>query len=266
MKTEINPTNEFFANQELEYKRQNQNCVVFITHKITEGILKYLVFLKKEINETMDFVILYDCASQPINIESYPMLDFCIFDSTALDGFFHQHHKLLPNTLVALIECAKQYRYEHYLLMENDIILNGDFNFFIKQINAESNVDYIHIASDVEGSPQSHWPIKFIRNSPFKNLYFSWSQMFYISYRFLTELDVFMKTNDSFHFEFLMPTIAYNRNFVVRQFENYGYQFQLSWGPVELYEYKYKREKYEKTFYHPIKDLNLVDFLQNIKI
>lgn len=250
---------EVILNEKLICEKQNHNCVVFTTHKITDDILKYLSFLKREIDGIMDFVVLYDCASQPIKTEKYPNLKLYLFNSNTLNGFFHQQQKLLPNTLVALIECAKNLKYKHYLLMENDIVLNGSFNDFIQKINAESNVDYIHIASDVEGSPRNHWPINYIQNNPFENLYFSWCQMFYISNRFLMELNDFMKINDSFHFEFLMPTMAYNRNFIIRQFENYGYQFQLSWGPVELYEYKYKKEKYENTFYHPIKNLKIID-------
>ena len=146
--------------------------------------------------------------------------------------------------------------------MENDIILKGDFRRFLEKVNQESRTDYIHIASDVEGCIEKHWPIRSITDSPFEHLYFSWSQLFYVSRSFLDELHKFMQSNDSFYYEFLLPTLAYNdRRFVVRQFENYGYQFQLSWGPTELYEYKYRQERMENTFYHPIKNLSIVDFL-----
>ncbi len=73
-------------------------------------------------------------------------------------------------------------------------------------------------------------------------------------------LTIFIQTNNSFYYEFLLPTMAYNGDFLIRQFENYGYQFQLSWGPAELYEHKYQYERTDKTFYHPIKNLSMVDF------
>lgn len=247
-------------NTEIKERQHSQNCLVFVTHKITEDIRKYLSFLKKETEGLIDLLVLYDNSSQPICEEDYPDLMFYFFDSVHLKGFFHQENRLLPNTLVALMECSKQYEYEHYLLMENDIILNGDFRGFIGKINGEAEVDYIHIAYDVEGSPKNHWPVKYIQNSPFGHLYFSWCQLLYISRKLMLEVCKFMQNNDTFHYEFLLPTMAYNDGFVVRQFENYGYQFQLSWGPAELYEYKYKYERMENTFYHPIKDLSIVDF------
>lgn len=89
---------------------------------------------------------------------------------------------------------------------------------------------------------------------------FSWSQMFYISKRYLNAVREFMKTNNSFYYEFLLPTMAYNEMFHIKQFENLGYQFCLSWGPAELYEYKYLHERQQNTFYHPIKQLCIADF------
>lgn len=142
--------------------------------------------------------------------------------------------------------------------MENDIVFTGEMEEFIRNINA-IDADYIHIATDILGGPENHWPINYIKNSPFKNLYFSWCQLFYISHRYLTDLDAFMKENGSFYYEFLLPTMAYNNDYSVRQFENLGYQFQLSWGPVEIYEYKYQYERMYNTFYHPIKNLDIVD-------
>ena len=68
-----------------------------------------------------------------------------------------------------------------------------------------------------------------------------------------------MKENNSFYYEFLLPTMAYNNGYSVRQFENLGYQFQLSWGPVEIFEYKYQNERMYNTFYHPIKNLDIID-------
>ena len=136
----------------------NHNCLVFATHKLDEGILDYLSNLKKEVEGVMDLLILYDRSNSPIKREDHPEYNFYFFDSTGLKGFFHQNERLLPNTFVALAECAKQYRYDHYLLMENDIVLHGDFHRFVQRVNAEDAVDYIHIATDVEGSPQKHWP------------------------------------------------------------------------------------------------------------
>ena len=238
----------------------NRSCVVFATHRWDNGILNYLSYLKNEIGGMMDFLILYDLSANPIRKEDFPEYHFYFFDSTKLQGFFHQNDKLLPNIIVALIECAKQHHYGHYLLMENDIVLHGSFNKFVRTINAEKTVDCIHIATDVEGGPQKHWPIRYIRENPFENLYFSWGHVLYISYGLLMEVRQFMEGNDTINYEFLLPTMAYNGNYVVRQFENFGYRFQVSWGPAELYESKYMDERMPDTFYHPVKDLDIVDW------
>ncbi len=87
--------------------RKHQNCVVFTTHKLDEGVLSYLAYLKKEVEGTMDFVVLYDQSAHPIREEDYPDYSFFFFESEKLRGFFHQGNKLLPNTFVALIEYAK---------------------------------------------------------------------------------------------------------------------------------------------------------------
>lgn len=236
---------------------QHENCVVFITHKLDAPMLRYMSYLKKETKNVMDFVILYDNSLQDLKYEKYPDFKFHVFNSKKLDGFFHYGEKRLPNPLVALVNFSKKLKYKHYLLMENDIVFIGNMAEFIRNIDA-LNTDYIHIATDILGGPENHWPINYIKNNPFRNLYFSWCQLFYISHRYLTDLDTFMKENNSFYYEFLLPTMAYNNGYSVRQFENLGYQFQLSWGPVEVFEYKYQYERMHNTFYHPIKNLNIV--------
>ena len=239
--------------------RKHQNCVVFTTHKLDEGVLSYLAYLKKEVEGTMDFVVLYDQSAHPIREEDYPDYSFFFFESEKLRGFFHQGNKLLPNTFVALIEYAKQYRYDHYLLMENDIILQGKFHEFIGRV-CEEQADYIHIATDVEGGPLNHWPVQYIRDCPFERLYFAWCHIFYVSRKFIVDVAKFMDQNDSIHYEFLLPTMAYAGGYEVRQFENFGYHFQVSWGPVAYYEFLHRIEQTHNTFYHPFKHLELLAF------
>lgn len=238
----------------------HQNCFVLISHRIDDSFLKYISFLKKEANGIMDFVILYDCANHEIKKSDFPEYTFHFFNSSKLNQFFHFGNKSLPNPLVALLDMIKERPYQHYLLMENDIVLSGHFSSFLSKIS-ESNCDYIHIATDTLGRPDAHWPIKFIHNSSFSNIYFSWSQLFYISYKYLKDIDLFMKDNNSFYYEFLLPTMAYNNGYSIKQFENYGYNFQLSWGPSEVFEYKYKYERMHNTFYHPVKDSRLISIL-----
>ena len=72
--------------------------------------------------------------------------------------------------------------------------------------------------------------VRLIRDNPFGALYFSWSQLFRVSRRLLEALSAFIRRNSSFYYEFLLPTLAYNGGFTVRQFENYGYRFEVSWG------------------------------------
>ncbi|MCM1511136.1 MAG: hypothetical protein NC116_10550 [Clostridium sp.] len=240
--------------------KQNRNCLVYITHRLDNDIQRYLSFIKKCVAGIMDLSVLYDNASHPITPDNYPDLRLHLFNSNKLNRFFHRQNRLLANPLIALMDYAENNEYEHYLLMEYDIVLNGDLRSFIQRINSETDADYIHIATDVEGGPEKHWPIKYIYDNPFSHLHFAWCQLFYISRHYMAILNNFMLINDSFYYEFLLPTMAYNGNYVIRQFENYGYQFQLSWGPAELYENKYKYERMNNTFYHPIKNLSIVDF------
>ncbi len=236
-----------------------KNCMIFVSHKIDDSMMKYVSFLQREANGVMDFIILYDCASSTIEQSEYPDFVFHIFNSKTLKGFFHDGDRKLPNPLVALLDLKREKRYEHYLLMESDVVFTGNFNTLLKSLS-EEECDYIHIATDRLGNPQAHWPIELIRENPFKKIYFSWSQLFYVSYQFLVDLEKFMNENDSFYYEFLMPSMAYNRGYSIRQFENMGYFFQVSWGPADYYEYIYQSDRKFNTFYHPIKDLSIVDF------
>lgn len=239
--------------------KQLHNCLILVSHKLDEHTIRYLSYLQKEANGIMDFIILFDCSTYNVKANDYPEFVFHFFNSDKIDNFFHHHNNSLPNPLLALIEMTKDKHYDHYLLMESDVVLSGNFKSFLKSID-EVDYDYIHVAMDMLGNAEAHWPIKYIRDNPFKNIYFSWSQIFYVSYRFLTDLAAFIKENNSFYYEFLLPTMAYNRGYSIRQFENMGYNFQLSWGPPEVYEYKYQYERKFNTFYHPIKNLSIVDF------
>ena len=102
--------------------------------------------------------------------------------------------------------------------------------------------------------------VRLIRDNSFGALYFSWSQLFRVSRRQLEDMSTLIRRNGSFYYEFLLPTLAYNGDFTVRQFENYGYRFEVSWGPAELYEQKYQHDRRPDTFYHPVKNLGIVDF------
>jgi len=224
-------------------------------------ILRYLKYLQKEVEGILDFWVIYDSSQHDIDTSRYANLKFFKYAFFSMENFFHQGDTCLPNPLLALMKFAEYHQYSHFLLMENDIVLNGRFSEFAQRINAETEIDYIHIATDILGGHEAHWPIKYIRNNPFAVLYFSWCQIFYISKRYLDAVHEFVKTNDSFYYEFLLPTMAYNRMFHIKQFENFGYQFCLSWGPAELYEHKYLHERRQNTFYHPIKQLRIADFI-----
>lgn len=244
--------------------KSHSNCVVMATHKMDERTLKYFTYIKEEVAMSMDFIIMYDCSHQPLDHKALPAFNIFAFDSGTLNGFFHRNDRRLPNPLVALIELSKHATYEHFLLMENDLVFTGDWSHLARQIN-EEDMDYIHIASDILGGPNSHWPKGYIQGSPFKSLYFSWSQLFYVSRQYVRNLEAFVSENDSFYYEFLLPTMSYNKGYLIKQFENFGYHFQLSWGPAEVFEYKYQFERQHNTFYHPIKNLGIVDIPEIVK-
>ena len=113
----------------LENSSQRVDCLVFVTHMINEDIIRYLRYLREETKSLMDLVVLYDCSSQEINPSDYSEFNFQFFNSKYLTSFFHQNNKLLPNPLIVLIEYSRRCEYNHFLLIENDIILiTGGFN------------------------------------------------------------------------------------------------------------------------------------------
>ena len=75
-------------------------------------MLHYLSYLKKETENIMDFVILYDNSSQDLTPEEYPDFQFRVFNSDKLDGFFHYGERRLPNPLVALVDFSKKSVYK----------------------------------------------------------------------------------------------------------------------------------------------------------
>ena len=240
-------------------QQQHKNCTVLVTHRMDEPMLRYLRFLKEEITEVMDFYILYDTGTQPLDPTDYPDLDFHLFNSNELPNFFFCGDRRLPNPLKALIAFSKAHPYQHYLVMEGDLVLCGEWRNFVRKING-LKCDYVHIASDNFGDVRRHYPIYAIKDNPFKHLYAAWCHLFNVSHQFLLDLEAFMEENDSFYYEMLMPTLAYNRGYYIRQFENLGYQFDISWGPAEVYERKYVEDRRYKTFYHPVKNSSLIDY------
>ena len=146
----------------MENNSKHKNCVVFTTHKLDDNILRYLRFIKTASDGVLDLVVLYDCSASSLEKDMLKEFDFFLFDSSKLPRFFYYYDRSLPNPLVALVELAKHRKYDHYLLMENDIVLNGNLANFFKRMNATNKADYIHIATDVMGGPLRHWPVQYI--------------------------------------------------------------------------------------------------------
>ena len=122
--------------------------LVYITHKMDSDRYRYLSYLMKEIEGVMDLLVLYDQGSHTIMPTDYPDIHFSFFNSRHLRNFFHQGNRLLPNPLVALIECASHDPYEQYLLMENDIVLNGSF----RRITGRFSDPHPHQSRSLQGS------------------------------------------------------------------------------------------------------------------
>ena len=237
--------------------KNHKDCVAIVTHRMDASMLRYLRFLKEQVTEEMDFRILFDCGAQQLNPEDYPDLQFHLFNSGQIENFFLGGCRRIPNPLLPLLDFAGKNDYRHYLVMEGDLAFTGDWRTFVRKIGG-LDCDYIHIATDITGDPR-HWPGAMIKDYPFRRLYFAWCHLFCVSRKLLTDAGEFIKSNDSIYYEFLLPSLAYSKGYYIRQFENFGYQFQVSWGPAEVYERKYVEERTENTFYHPIKNTAIID-------
>ena len=169
----------------------HKNCVLLVTHKQDKEIRCYIEHIEKVANGLMDFHVLYDCA----NSNPSPNLsnNLYVFNSELLKGFFYGKKTLIPNPLLVLLNFAKEKHYEHYLVMEFDIVLDGSLREFIYKVNSIKDIDYIHIGYDEDGDPQKHWPIKYIEGNQFKKLYFAWCHIFYVSHEFLMDVGQFME-------------------------------------------------------------------------
>ena len=242
----------------MKMPKDNRNCIVVITHVLNDGIERYLKYINEEVSGIMDMIVLYDSHGRQADSNLFFGIPFFEFDSSTLQNFFHMGDRLLANSMIPLLELSQQHKYEHYLLIEYDVALVGSFRKFVMTVDSQYDADYIHIATDMEGGTSNHWPLSYIRDNTFKSLWFSWSQMFYVSRGFLDDLRDFIKTNETIHYEFLMPTMAYSGRYVVRQFENFGYRFCLSWGPANVFEKLYVNEHAGMTFYHPVKNTSLL--------
>lgn len=238
--------------------KQHRNCTVLVTHRMDEAMLRYLRYLREEITEVMDFVVLYDCRAKPLDPAAYPDLRFFLFDSGTMKGFFHAGKPRIPNPLLPLLEFAKTEIYEHYLVMEGDLAFTGEWRSFVRKIDGLA-CDYVHIATDINGDPR-HWPFRYAREFPFPRLYFAWCHLFCVGRKFLEDVGAFQQENDTIYYEFLLPSMAYSRGYYIRQFENLGYRFEVSFGPAEEYERKYVEEHIPNTFYHPVKNTSLIQF------
>ncbi|MGN1254853.1 MAG: hypothetical protein ACI4T9_09750 [Prevotella sp.] len=252
--------------EKLKMKVPHNTCLIFVTHQLDDDIIQYIKYLKSSACGIMDFYVLYDSAHGVRKAGMTENVKVWDFDSDNIIGFFHQRDKRLPNPLVLLCLFAKTHPYNHYMLMENDIVLKGDFHKFLNTINDNNEYDYIHIETDKLGGPEHHWPILYIKDSPFEWIYFAWCQIFYVSRRYLQDLDTFTQVNHTFNYEFLLPTMAYNNTckYKIRSFESLGYSFDISWGPTEEYEKRYAEGTRDNIFYHPVKNLNAVKSGPNI--
>lgn len=238
-------------------QQPDRYCAVLLTHRMDDAMLRYLRFLNGEIAEVMDFYVLYDCGTHPLHPDDYPGLRFHLFNSNETPGFFFCGDRRLPNPLKALLLFAGAHPYRHYLVMEGDLALCGDWRDFVRKVRG-LDCDYIHIAFDDLGDVRRHYPVYGFQNDTFKHLYAAWCHLFSVSHQYLMDLGAFMQENDSFYYEMLLPTMAYNGGYYIRQFESLGYHFDVSSEPAEVFERKYIDEHRPKTFYHPVKDTSLI--------
>lgn len=234
-------------------------CLAFVTHNLTKDTLNYINYLKKSVNHIFDLWILYDTSGNDIIQENLRDFNVFFFDSRRLENFFLEGDHRLPCPVKALIKFSKTNEYDHYLLMESDIVLKGNFTAFALLVQQQKDIDYLYISTDHLKMHQ-HWPTAYIDCNPFRKLCFSWSQICYLSFSFIKELDVYLRKYPTIYYEMLLPSLALIQGHKTKTFESLGYQFEVSWGPSGECEFKYIIGNKPNTFYHPIKNLKIVDF------
>ena len=226
------------------------NCFCFLTHRNDEQMVRYINMIQSLVGGVMDFVVLFDEYESDVPSD----IPIFTFNSRKLKDFFTKGDRHLPNNSVVLYEFSKENKYKHYFLMEDDVVFTGDWKALIENLNSQ-DLDFVYIKTDKE---KEHYPIKYIKNYSFKKIFFCWCQFYYISYELLSLFGVFMEKNSTFHNEFLLPTLTCKEGLKTKSFESIGYSMEVTWGPAEEKEEKY-RHRVSDTFYHPIKNLNLLD-------
>lgn len=241
-------------------------CLVLLTHKIDEYLMAHVSYLKKSVEGVMDFYLLYDTENEDVSIGEGVGLHIWRFKHSDYPKWVFMGNDGLYMYLYPLIDFAKEYPYKHYLFMENDIVLNGDFGAFAEKV-ADVDVDYMHIKRESTTRLNKHREV-LVEGECFDIIRFSWSNMELLSARYLDAIDKFLATNDKVFLEVLLPSLAYelkeSEGYTVGVFEELGYRFVVGYRPVGKYEEIYVKQPKPDYFYHPIKNLSLVGLKNDI--
>lgn len=241
-----------------------------MTHFMNDDMMTYISFLKKQCEGIMDFWLLFDTCNGDFELENENDLNICRFnhstDFEESDWTFN--NKFSNNPLCIYNFFYKEHNYEHYLFIENDIFLNGDFRKFVKKINI-SQEDYIHIKYRLheEDSIEHHFMWNYMNKKDFgdNNIKFYFHQIFYISHDLLSDIIKYNNKNNTLFFEFLIPTIAYNGDYRIKYFEDFGYSFSSNTYDEEKYEKEYINSTEIDRFYHPVKNVSLFNDRNDLK-
>ena len=240
------------------------------TNKVSESVFTLYQQIAKATSSIGDTILLYHFKEHALTIPYDLNVLSYIFEDNILSemGYTPISNSLLPgsNHFPVLKFYLENNSYTYYWLIEDDIIFNGDWKFFIDKITSLNNYDFI--TSNIEtNDTDPEWKWWFSLSSPprarrVRKLLKSFNPLYRISNDALKFIDKMLRTGWSGHHEVLLPTLLYNNKFNIIDFGGDG-----KFTPDGYENILYSKETYRwrpvfqsagdevNKLYHPVKTL-----------
>lgn len=212
-----------------------KNCILYLSHIINDDIANHFLKLKNDVEKTYDIYFIFDSNSNYyFETKKYAdKIDFIYINSKQqLNELGYERFE--KDTCVGIEYWYLQYfaiklnnkEYDYYWLMEYDVVFNGNYNNFFKDIDDNIYHDFVtqQIESYYDSVDWYWWKFsiepKYYNNNKY-NLLHSFNPIFRLSKNAVLFIDHFLKTNKiSGFYEYLLITLLFNNNFSIFSINN----------------------------------------------
>ena len=260
-----------------------KNCILYLSHVINDDIVNRFKKLKKDVESSYDVYFIFDSGSNDYEkTKKYSdTIDFTYIKSTDLSflGYKRFNENFSDGNVFWFIQyfvtILNHEEYDNYWLMEYDVVFNGNYNIFFKDIDENLNQDFItqDIMSYRDDENWWWWSKEsgFMLNGKYfkydlSKLLKSFNPIFRLSKNAILYLDEFLKENDVFgHYEYLLPTLLHNNNFSIfsinndKQLSFTNDKFNKKYSNENTFKYRPNKTRIDmliygrNMLYHPLK-------------